>query len=169
MGNPEQRRAPSTGSKRMRRHEHHCIPLCDTAVVMTTDPDILAQPLFLDDQGSAYRQDQWSFPKGIMRDAMVAADMDQRTLADQYFQGAEAIVELVLQNQVEDYVVATPILYLYRHSVELYLKVAIEKQTGKPYLKQKRHGENGHELDLIVQRAPHVCADARARILEYPS
>jgi hypothetical protein len=133
---------------------------------MTTDHDILARPLFSEDWESAQRADQWSFPKGIMRDAMVASDIDKRTLADHYFEGAEAIIRLVLQNRVEDYVVAAPVLYLYRHSVELYLKVAIEKKTGKPYLALKGKRENGHELDLIVQRAPHVSSEARARILE---
>ena len=133
---------------------------------MTTDHDLLAKPLFSEDWDMAHRTDQWSFPKGIARDAMVASNMDMRTLADQYFEGAEAIVHLVLQNRVEDYVVASPVLYLYRHAVELYLKVAIEKKTGKSYLSQKGRRENGHELDLILQRAPHVSPEARARILE---
>jgi hypothetical protein len=154
------------GCAHERRPRARSVPFRASVADMMSDPDILASPLFGDDQEGAHRQDQWSYPKGIMRDAMVANEMDQHTLADHYFQGAEAIVELVLQNRVEDYVVATPILYLYRHSIELYLKVAIEKKTGKPYLKMKRAGENGHELDQIVQRAPHVSAEARARILE---
>ena len=67
---------------------------------MTTDHDILAKPLFSEDCDMAHRADQWSFPKGIARDAMVASDMDMRTLAEQYFEGAEAIIHLVLQNRV---------------------------------------------------------------------
>ena len=46
---------------------------------MTTDHDILAKPLFSEDCDMAHRADQWSFPKGIARDAMVASDMDVRS------------------------------------------------------------------------------------------
>lgn len=95
---------------------------------------------------------------------MIGLSMDMRSLGDQYFEAAEAIISLVMHNDVPDYTVSNPIMYLYRHAVELYLKAAIEKQTGKPYRWPK--GKTGHELDLIVQSAPHISDAARSRIVE---
>lgn len=131
---------------------------------MATDPDILATPLFSEDWERAQRPDEWSFPKGIARDGMVELSMDTRSLGDQYFEAAKAIISLVMKNEVPDYTVSYPILYLYRHAIELFLKAAIEKKSGKPYRWPK--GKTGHELDLIVQSAPHLSAEARSRILE---
>jgi hypothetical protein len=131
---------------------------------MKIDKNILARPLFSGDWERAHRQDEWSYPKGIVRDGMIGLSMDMRSLGDQYFEAAEAIISLVMNNDVPDYTVSNPIMYLYRHAVELYLKTAIEKQTGKPYRWPKR--KTGHELDLIVQSAPHLSDAARERILE---
>lgn len=131
---------------------------------MNAAPDPLSCPLFVEDEGQAWRADEWSFPKGIARDGMIEGATGKRELADQYFDAAEAVVRLVMENAVPDYTVATPILYLYRHAVELYLKAAIEAQTGRPYRWKK--SENGHELDAIIRKAPHLSPEARARILE---
>lgn len=131
---------------------------------MTIDQDILARPLFSEDWERAQRPDEWSYPKGIARDGMIGLSMDTRSLGDQYFEAAEAIISLVMKNDVPDYTVSNPILYLYRHAIELFLKAAIEKQSGKPYRWPK--GKTGHELDLIVQSAPHISDVARSRILE---
>lgn len=131
---------------------------------MTIDQNILTSPLFSDDWERAQRPDEWSYPKGIAWDGMIGLSMDLRSLGDQYFEAAEAIVLLVMNNDVPDYTVSNPIMYLYRHAVELYLKAAIEKQTGKPYRWPK--GKTGHELDLIVQSVPHLSDAARSRIIE---
>ncbi len=95
---------------------------------------------------------------------MIGLSMDLCSLGDQYFEAAEAIISLVMNNHVPDYTVSNPIMYLYRHAVELYLKAAIEVQTGKPYRWPK--GKTGHEQDLIVQSAPHISDAARSRIME---
>ena len=65
---------------------------------MTVDNDILASPLFSDDWERAQRPDEWSYPKGIARDGMIGLSMDMRSLGDQYFEAAEAIVSLVMNN-----------------------------------------------------------------------
>jgi hypothetical protein len=131
---------------------------------MTIDQNILARPLFSDDWERAQRFDEWSYPKGIARDGMIGLSMDMRSLGDQYFEAAEAIISLVMNNHVHDYTVSNPIMYLYRHAVELYLKAMVEKQTGKPYRWPK--GKTGHELDLIVQAVPDISDSARSRIME---
>ncbi len=115
-------------------------------------------PLFSDMGDRAARDDEWSYPKGILRDGMVALDENKRGLADQYFDAAEAVVKLVNDNQVADYTVSSPILYLYRHSFELYLKCLIEASGGKP--------GREHDLAKLLAMAPCLPDWMRNRILE---
>ena len=67
-------------------------------------------PLFSDMGDRAARDDEWSYPKGILRDGMVALDENKRGLADQYFDAAEAVVELVNVTQLADYTVSSLIV-----------------------------------------------------------
>ena len=123
------------------------------------DADDLRQaPLFTQMDDRAARFDEWSYPKGILRDGMVALDENKRGLADQYFDAAEAVVKLVNDNQVADYTVSSPILYLYRHSFELYLKSLIEATGGKP--------GREHDLAKLLAMAPVLPDWSRSRILE---
>ena len=71
---------------------------------------------------------------------------------------AEAVVKLVNDNQVADYTVSSPILYLYRHSFELYLKCLIEASGGKP--------GREHDLAKLLAMAPCMPDWMRNRILE---
>ncbi|QDC44600.1 hypothetical protein [Methylophilus medardicus] len=43
-------------------------------------------------------------------------------LSQQYFDAADTLVESIKKQRIEDYKVAYPTLYLYRHSIELILK-----------------------------------------------
>ena len=67
-------------------------------------------------------------------------------------------MKLVNDNQVADYTVSSPILYLYRHSFELYLKSLIEANGGKP-------GKE-HDLAKLLAMAPCLPDWSRSRILE---
>lgn len=120
--------------------------------------DLQNAPLFAEMDDRAARFDEWSYPKGILRDGMVALGENMRGLADQYFDAAEAVVKLVNDNQVADYTVSSPILYLYRHSFELYLKVLIEADGRNP--------DREHDLAKLLALAPHLPDWARKRILE---
>lgn len=120
--------------------------------------DLLHAPLFTEMDDRAARFDEWSYPKGILRDGMVALDENKRGLADQYFDAAEAVVKLVNDNQVADYTVSSPILYLYRHSFELYLKSLIEANGGKP--------GREHDLAKLLVMAPCLPEWSRNRTLE---
>lgn len=68
------------------------------------------------------------------------------------------MVGLVLDNKVADYAVPTPILFLYRHSFELYLKVLIQKQGREPKRK--------HSLRELVVRLDDTSLE---RLSEYAS
>ena len=116
------------------------------------------KPLFTEMDDRAARFDEWSYPKGILRDGMAASEENKRGLADQYFDAAEAVVKLVNDNQVADYTVSSPILYLYRHSFELYLKSLIEATGGKP-------GKE-HDLAKLLAMVPILPDWSRNRILE---
>lgn len=120
--------------------------------------DLRNAPLFTEMDDRAARSDEWSYPKGIFRDGMVALDENMRGLADQYFDAAEAVVKLVNDNQVADYTVSSPILYLYRHSFELDLKVLIEADGRKP--------GREHDLAKLLALAPSLPDWSRDRILE---
>lgn len=126
---------------------------------MSDDADPLRHaPLFAEMDDRAARFDEWSYPKGILRDGMVALDENKRGLTDQYFEAAEAVVKLVNDNQVADYTVSSPILYLYRHSFELYLKSLIEANGGKP--------GREHDLSKLLAMVPCLPEWSQNRILE---
>ena len=89
------------------------------------------------------RADEWSFPKSIsigwpVQTTDVATFRDYST---RYYRASQSICAMIKNNDVEDYVVSFPVIYLVRHSVELGLKGAILSQVGKaPF---------GHELNKL--------------------
>ena len=87
-----------------------------------------------------------------------SAHGDERSFADQYFGAAEAIVDLVLRNEVADYAVQNPICYLYRHAFELYLKLLIQRETGSfPRI---------HSLEALASQATTLPPWTRRRLGE---
>ncbi len=108
--------------------------------------ELMTRPLFVEAGAEPERADEWSYPKGIMFGGMVElAHGDERSFADQYFSAAEAIVDLVLRNEVADYTVQNPICYLYRHAFELYLKAIIRRDRGS--------FPQTHSLEALANRA----------------
>ena len=95
------------------------------------------RPLFEDPTAAIERPDEWSEPLGFL----VGGGANQRfqRLGQQYFNAASALVEAIKHQQVADYEVANPVLYLYRHSIELFLK-AIMRDAAKT-----------HNLDALSQ------------------
>ncbi len=119
---------------------------------------LMTAPLFKEPGSEAERADERSYPKGILLAPMGLADPDLRHQAEQYFIAAEAMVGLVLDNKVADYTVPTPILFLYRHSFELYLKVLIQKQGRQPKRK--------HSLRELVEVSDGLPDWATQRLYE---
>lgn len=116
-------------------------------------------PMFTEMDERAERDDEWSYPKGLAFCGMVAlAESEPRHFADQYFEAAEAIVDLVLRNQVADYTVQNPILFLYRHAIELYLKVILDARAI-PY-------EKKHSLHVLLNKVDGIAPWAGKRVLE---
>lgn len=82
-----------------------------------------SRPLFQEPSPEIERTDPWSGPKGFMLGGMVQSN--DASLAEEYYHAAEAIIDAIRHDEIEDYKVANAALFLYRHSCELILKAAL--------------------------------------------
>jgi hypothetical protein len=82
--------------------------------------DFVRQPLFVEPTDEMQREDEWSGPFGFLLGGM--AQPTKQELSKQYFDAANILVESIRQMKCADYSIANPVLYLYRHSLELLLK-----------------------------------------------
>ncbi|MGI1663965.1 hypothetical protein ACRDNQ_17130 [Palleronia sp. KMU-117] len=85
--------------------------------------DQMHRPLFEEPTAALERPSQWSEPLGFMVGGM--ANQKYQQLGQQYFNAAHYLVESIKHQDVADSEVANPILYLYRHSIELFLKAVM--------------------------------------------
>lgn len=85
--------------------------------------DQMHRPIFEEPSTEIGRADEWSGPFGFLVGGMATRSLSQ--LGQQYFDAAENLVELVKRKDVADYAIANPILYLYRHSIELLIKAVL--------------------------------------------
>lgn len=122
--------------------------------------DYYNRPLFEEPGLQCEREDEWSYPKGFALGGMFdLAAQDLSCYAARYFETAEAVIKLVTRNDIADYTASSPVLYLYRHAVELYLKAAILHQ-GKPLPK------NEHSLHRLANAVDGLEEWALKRIQE---
>jgi len=85
--------------------------------------DQMYRPLFEEPTSDIERMDAWEGPFGFLIGGM--ANMSLQDLAEQYFDAAFLLSETVRKGEREDYRLANPTLFLYRHSIELLLKSAM--------------------------------------------
>jgi HEPN domain-containing protein len=85
--------------------------------------DAMTRPLFQEPSPEIEREDPWTGPKGFMFGGMSQATV--ASLAEEYFEAANLIIDCIKRNELEDYKLANAALFLYRHSVELILKAAL--------------------------------------------
>lgn len=78
------------------------------------------RPLFRDPGEGDEREDGYSEPHGFLLGPM--GMIDRAEMADQYFRAANLLIENVDRQRVADYEVAFPVLFLYRHALELVIK-----------------------------------------------
>lgn len=95
------------------------------------------RPLFEEPTAAIERPDQWSEPLGFLVGG--AANQRYQHLGQQYYEAADRLVECIKRKDVADCDVANPVLYLYRHSIELFLK-AIMMNAAKT-----------HNLDTLAE------------------
>lgn len=105
---------------------------------MTTFTDEqMNRPLFEDPAVALERPNKWSEPLGFMVGGM--ANQKFQHLGQQYYDAAVHLVENIKHQIAADCDVANPVLYLYRHSIELFLK-AIMQDAAKT-----------HSLDTLAE------------------
>jgi len=94
------------------------------------------KPLFRDPDGTDERDDEYSEPFGFLLGPM--GDIGRGDMADQYLRAANLIVDQIQKRQVADLDIAFPVLFLYRHAMELILKTILANQA------------NHHRLDALA-------------------
>lgn len=88
------------------------------------------RPLFEEPTADIARANGWSPPYGFLIGG--GANLSPQHLGQQYFDAAFVLSEAIRTQQWEDYRLANPVLYLYRHSIELFLK-AIMRGAAKTH------------------------------------
>ena len=92
------------------------------------------------------------------------ASYDEEFMAKAYKEAADMLVEQALRRKHRSWEVAPPILFLYRHTVELYLKRVVKPK------------ERNHSLSELVEEASEIAKRrvgksipnwAKARLLEF--
>lgn len=119
------------------------------------------QPLFEEPDGHWQRDDEWSFPKSVSIGwpmLNTPTPKDFRDFSNKYFEAMRSVCFVVNDNMIEDYVASYPIIFLFRHSVELALKAVILHQTGI--------GLSGHDLSKLAGQVSGLPDWAKAWIIE---
>lgn len=88
---------------------------------------ILNGKLFIEPTEDIQRDDPFSGPLGFMLGGMALPN--KLELAQQYYDAAHTLVEVIKRHEIEDYKLVNPVLYLYRHSLELILKYIMHSKA----------------------------------------
>jgi hypothetical protein len=80
------------------------------------------RPLFEEPTSACERTDPWSGPKGFMFGGMGLPTRPYKDTAQQYFDAADLLISDIENLRIEDYRLANPIFFLYRHWLELMVK-----------------------------------------------
>ena len=93
-------------------------------------------PLFRNAGEDDQREDGYSEPHGFLIGGMTAVERVE--LADQYLKAANLLVGSIRKKQVGDFEIAYPVLFLYRHALEVLIKHFIGREV------------NHHRLDALA-------------------
>lgn len=85
--------------------------------------EAMTRPLFQEPTPDIEREDPFSGPKGFMYGGMSQATM--ASLAEEYFDAGDLILEAIKRDDIEDYKLANAALFLFRHAAELILKAGL--------------------------------------------
>jgi len=97
--------------------------------------DQMHRPLFEEPTPEIEREHPLDGPYGFLLGG--GANLSLQEIGQQYFDAADALVELITSQEVEDYKLGNPVIYLYRHSIELFLKAILP-------------GARGHNLEALA-------------------
>jgi hypothetical protein len=125
---------------------------------MTTS---MNRPLFEEPSSDCEREDPWSGPKGFMFGGWSLPSGTTWEMAQQYFDAANLLIENIERDEIEDYKLGTPVLYLYRHWLELAVKSIIGPVHGHDLAKL-----SGRLTTHLALRGIEVPSWVTARLLE---
>lgn len=89
----------------------------------------LHRSLFREPDETLERPDAWSDPKGFLIGGW--GGKTRRELAQQYYDAATVLVEAIQSHEWEDFRLTHPVLFLYRHSIELLLKDVLSDESNR--------------------------------------
>lgn len=92
--------------------------------------------LFVEPTDDIQRDDPFSGPLGFLLGGM--GPPSKLDLSQQYFDAANTLVEVIKRHECEDYKLAFPVLFLYRHALELILKAVMRSESTQ------------HRLDVLA-------------------
>jgi hypothetical protein len=87
--------------------------------------EAMKRPLFEEPSPACERPDPFHGPKGFMLGGMCWPTDPYKDTAQQYFDAANVLISKIERNEFEDYRLSNPILYLYRHWLELMVKAIV--------------------------------------------
>ena len=90
--------------------------------------DQMYRSLFEEPTPAIEREHPLDGPHGFLLGG--GANLTLPEIGQQYFDAADALVELITSQEVEDYKIGNPVIYLYRHSIELFLKAILPGTWG---------------------------------------
>lgn len=108
----------------------------------TASRDAMRHPLFVEPTDAHQREDAYSGPFGFMLGGMVLPT--RLELSRQYFDAANELVESIKRLDHEDFTLANPVLFLYRHALELALKATL--------IFRPEGSATGHELGSLAKQ-----------------
>lgn len=97
---------------------------------------MIQQPLFRDPGEDDQREDAYSGPFGFLIGGLTSSERIE--LAEQYLKAANLLVESIRKQQVADFEIGYPVLFLYRHALEVLIKHLLGKDV------------NHHRLDALA-------------------
>lgn len=115
------------------------------------DREAMTRPLF-EEPVDIYRDNPVIGPHGFVFDDMGVSG--PANLAHEFFEAAHALTETIGRGEWEDYRIASPVLFLYRHAIELFLKSAMPAYSRT------------HDLDALADE--FAAYMARERSIELP-
>ena len=93
-------------------------------------------PLFVELSDEHQREDAFSGPHGFVVGGMFLPTKLEK--AEQYLHAANVLADAIKRQEQEDFRLANPVLFLYRHALELVLKALL------------RGGSTHHKLDALA-------------------
>lgn len=90
---------------------------------------LLEKPLFEEITDKHYREDAYGGPYGLVIGGMARPSLYD--LSVQYLDAADYLVSCIQKQEVEDFTLSNPILFLYRHSIEMLIKSRLQDAPKK--------------------------------------